>query len=117
MIRVAAFAVPLVLAACVIAPEPRPVAARLTPDALDVTLSDSRVCRAEKPAEGPWEGALTGCPPGWRYAIDLDGRTNPGRLLVEAVLSALTLEGVLAPLAEVQVTDAAGRATVFDSPP
>ncbi len=96
-----------------------PVSARLSNSGLRVTLSDGRVCRGGTPPEGArrWTGPLQNCPPGWQYQVLLDERTNPARFLVEAVLTALTLEDAIAPMAEVRVIDAQGLTTVFASPP
>jgi hypothetical protein len=108
----------LALSACAMAPAAlRPISAQLTPEVLVVRMSDGRLCRGARPAEGGWRGPLNGCPDGWRYAVDLDERTNIARALVEAVLTALTLEGALSPLAEVTVTGPDGRTTAFVSPP
>lgn len=100
-------------------PAPRPVSAALASDgALRVNLSNGRVCRGGVPPEGTryWTGSLGGCE-GWSYAVRLDERTNPARYIVEVVLTALTLDAALAPVAEVTVTDPAGLSTVFASPP
>jgi hypothetical protein len=93
---------------------PEPVAARLTAERLDVTLSTAQVC------VGRWaqatEGPLDGCPDGWRYAVTPETGTNPARILVGAVLEALTLDSLLVPRATVTVSDPQGRAWSFRSP-
>lgn len=99
---------------------PAPEAARISSEGVEVRLSNGRVCRGGGQPEDArsWSGALDGCPDGWRYAVVLDARqTNPARYIVEAVLTALTIEETLAPFGEVMVTDAAGRVTIFVSPP
>ncbi len=112
---------PLILLAGCVTPEggAAPVSARLSDNGLTVRLNDGRTCRGGKPPEGTrrWSGPLAGCPEGWRHVVILEDRVNPARYLVEAVLTALTLEDALAPMAEATVIDASGRATVFVSPP
>ncbi len=112
---------PLMLVGCAAPPPPAPVAARLSASQLAVELSDGRTCRAARPeaaeAAGPWSAGLAGCPPGWQAAVAPDPAINPVRALVETVLSALALEGVLAPRASVTVTRPDGRDVRFVSPP
>jgi hypothetical protein len=112
----------LLLAACVTtAPGGAldPVSARLSNEGLAVRMSNGLTCRGGAAPAGTraWTGTLAGCPEGWRYRVALQDRTNPARFIVEAVLTALTLEDALAPAAEVQVFDPSGLATVFVSPP
>jgi hypothetical protein len=96
-----------------------PVSARLSAEGLSVRLANGTTCRGGRPPPGAprWQGALAGCPEGWSYFVELDRRSNPARLIVETVLTALTIEDALAPFATVTVVDAAGQATVFASPP
>lgn len=98
---------------------PDPVSARLSAKGVSVRLADGTTCRGGPPPAGArrWQGALAGCPEGWVYFVELDERTNPARFLVESVLTALTLEDALAPVATLTVVNAANEATVFVSPP
>lgn len=94
--------------------QPRPQSLRLTAETLTLRLSDGTTCRtawAAAPA-----GRLQDCGPGYGYAVTLSPTTNPVRLLLEGI--ELALGGhVLAPMAEVVITDPAGIDWVFASPP
>lgn len=96
-----------------------PVSARLSSEGLSVRLANGTTCRGGPPPAGArrWQGELAGCPEGWVYFVELDERTNPARLVVEAVLTALTLEDALAPVATLTIINAENEATVFLSPP
>ena len=95
--------------------DPVPVEARLWADRVDVRFSNARTC------VGGWAGQsqspLGGCPEGWRVAVMPEEGTNPARVVVGAVLEALTLGDLLAPPASVTVTGPDGRTWSFVSPP
>jgi hypothetical protein len=110
-------ALPL-LAACAAAPAAPPAkvtAARLSDRVLTLDLSDGTTCRAD------WRAAPAGrmerCGPGFGYAVTPEPRPNPLRRALDDGARVLGAEGLLAPMAEVVVTDPAGIDTVFASPP
>lgn len=94
---------------------PVPQAARLSAQVLTVTLSDGTVCRAD------WVAAPVGrmerCGPGYGYSVRVIDNPNILRQIWTGLTSALGAEGVVAPLAEVVITDPAGVDRVFASPP
>jgi len=102
----------LTLAACAPVETHRPLEMRLTNERIRVTLSDRSICRAERPAEGPWGGPLQGCPPGWSYHVEPDPRG-----IVQNMARGSGLENIFAPLADVTVTGPTGRSWLFRSPP
>ena len=106
----------LVLAGCVtVAGPPRPEAVRLTDRDLVLSLSDGTRCTALWAAAPV--GRLDGCGPGYGYAVTVEDNPNILRQLVEGIVLALGGDGILAPMAEVVITDATGRDHVFVSPP
>jgi hypothetical protein len=107
----------LALAACS-APmlgHPVPQSARLSAEALILTLSDGTVCRAEWPMAPV--GRMEGCGPGYGYAVRVVENPNLLRQLFTGLTTALGAEGAVAPMAEVVITDPAGADRVFVSPP
>ncbi len=78
-------------------------------------LSDGTTCRTDWQAAPV--GRLEGCGPGYGYAVTVADRPNLVRQLAEGLVLALGGRNVLAPLAEVVITDPAGIDTVFVSPP
>ena len=93
-----------------------PQAARLSNEVLTVQLSDGTICRADWAAAGG-AGRLEPCGPGYDYAVRKVEDPNLLRQLFTGLTSALGAEGVVPPMAEVVVTDAAGQTFVFVSPP
>lgn len=112
MPRILPFALLVTLAACAV-PAPVPQAARLSAETLTVTLSDGTTCRTAWAAEG----RLDGCGPGYGYAVRVVENPNLLRQVAQGLFGALGAEGVLAPMAEVVLTDAAGGSWRFVSPP
>ncbi len=93
-----------------------PVSARLSADVLTVTLSDGAVCRANWATSGG-VGRMDDCGAGFGYAVNVVEKPNLLRQLAVGIVEALGADGVLAPLAEVVLTDASGRDYSFVSPP
>ncbi len=111
-----AFVLVSMLSACAIPPgNAVPQAARLSADVLTLTLSDGTVCRANWAASGG-SGRFDDCGVGYGYSVALITPANPLRQIAEGIVNALDAEGVLPPLAEVTITDAAGIDTSFASP-
>ena len=104
------------LAGCATGGGGAPVTARLSPVRLVVTLSDGQVCTSRRPDTGDWAGEFADCGPGVAYRVTLDPARNPLREAFEKALVLTGLEGTIVPLAQVSVTDAAGRAYLFTSP-
>lgn len=103
----------LMLGACAALPvAPAPQEARLSDQELVLVLSDGTACRADWAAAGG-AGRFEDCGPGFSYAVETMENPNPLRQVVQALVG----EGALAPMARVVITDAAGRAHVFASPP
>lgn len=102
------------LAGCAGLTDPQPLAARLSADALTVTLTDGSVCRTGWQAR---QGRLADCGPGYDWQVEVVRDPNLLRQLAEGVFGALGAEGALAPMATVTLTDARGRAFRFASPP
>ena len=92
-----------------------PASARLSTDVLTVTLSDGSVCRADWAATGG-VGRMDDCGAGYGYAVNVVEKPNILRQLAVGIVEALGADGVLAPLAEVVLTDASGRDYSFVSP-
>ncbi len=106
----------LALAGCAtVETTPVPQAARLSSEVLTLTLSDGTICRAAWPAAPV--GRLEACGPGYGYAVEVVENPNLLRQLFTGLTEALGAEGNVPPLAEVVITDAMGRDTVFVSPP
>ena len=103
----------LLLGGCAALPvSPVPREARLSAEVLTLVLSDGTTCRADWASSGG-AGRFADCGPGFAYAVEVVEKPNPLRQVVQALIG----EGALAPMAEVVITDAAGRAHVFVSPP
>ncbi|MDO8881944.1 hypothetical protein, partial [Pseudotabrizicola sp.] len=94
---------------------PVPQAARLSAEVLTLTLSDGTVCRANWAASPV--GRMETCGPGYGYAVRVIDNPNILRQIWTELTTALGAEGVVAPLAEVVITDPAGVDRVFASPP
>jgi hypothetical protein len=95
---------------------PVPQAARLSADTLTLVLSDGTVCKAGWVAAGG-AGRFDTCGPGFGYAVTEVENPNILRQLFTGLTEALGAEGSVPPMAEVVITDAAGRDHVFVSPP
>jgi len=107
----------LALGGCVpLQASPVPQAARLSAEMLTLTLSDGTVCRADWATAGG-AGRFEDCGPGFGYAVDVVENPNILRQLFTGLTEALGAEGISPPMAEVVITDAAGRDHVFVSPP
>lgn len=91
-----------------------PESLRLDASRLHLRLSDGTLCEANW-AQAP-TGRLEGCGPGYGYAVEVERNPNILRMLVEGLMLNLGAEGVLAPMAEVVITDPAGSDYVFTSP-
>jgi hypothetical protein len=100
----------MLLLGCGVA-QPVPQAARLSADQLTVVMSDGTSCKAPIGA-----GEMPDCGTGLGYRVDLVENPNLLRRVIEGAFGALGADGVLAPLAEVTLTDAAGRTYRFVSP-
>jgi hypothetical protein len=103
------------LAACATTrPAPQPVAAEVVRAVLVVHLTDGTRCVALTPFT-TGTGTFGNCPGlSWRI---LPERPNILRRVVEEGLALIAADALLAPFAVIAVTDAAGRTTVFASPP
>lgn len=112
---------PLAAAACATLTTPLPQSARLTPDSVTVTLTDSERClgtRAGATDTGHgWSGKLSGCSQALPYEVRLDAHPNIFQGVMVEVFQAIGAKGLLAPGGEVLVTDARGVQHVFASPP
>ncbi len=99
-------------------PSPTPRDIRLSQGALEVRMSDATRCSATAPQMGVniWEGALDGCPAGYRYQVEIDPRSNILRRVVELVVKAVAPDAELPPVASVTITDPEGRIYEFVSP-
>lgn len=106
----------LLLAGCGAVSGPvEPVSLRLGAEVLRLRLSDGTTC--EKRWVGEPAGRLDGCGPGYGYAVHVEENPNLLRQLAEGLVLALGGRGILAPMAEVVITDPAGTDWVFASPP
>ncbi len=107
--------VPL-LAGCVpLLSDPVPQAARLSSEILTLRLSDGTVCRTTWTVAGG-AGRLEHCGPGYDYAVRVVEDPNLLRQMFTGMTAALGAEGLVPPMAEVVITDAAGQQYVFVSP-
>ncbi|NKX43458.1 hypothetical protein [Roseicyclus persicicus] len=106
----AVLAVPALLAACATGPA-TPERVTLDRDLLTVSMSDGSTCLGPGGGDG-WSGRLTGCPWDYAYTVAIDPRTNPLRFVLEEIFG----EALVQPVAEVTITDATGRARLFQTP-
>ena len=105
----------LPLAACAALQGPvQPDSVRLDATHLSLRLTDGTLCKVNW-AQAP-SGRMDTCGPGYGYAVHVEEKPNILRQLVEGVFLTLGAEGVLAPQAEVVITDPAGSDFVFTSP-
>ena len=121
MPRLTLLLAPLLLAACAAGVTPQPQAARLSADALTLQMSGGQNCRlprAQAAFDGPqgWGGPVQGCAGVARVEVALAPAIGL-RAAVEGLFAALTLDGLIAPLAEVRVISDTGRVFLFASPP
>jgi hypothetical protein len=91
---------------------PRPEAARLGADQLQLVMSDASTCNAPIGA-----GRMPMCGAGLTYSVELVENPNLLRQFMEGAFGVLGAQGVLAPMAVVTVSDDAGREYRFVSPP
>ncbi|MDG4647470.1 hypothetical protein P6F26_03355 [Roseibacterium sp. SDUM158017] len=113
-----------VLTGCATAP-PRPVEVSLDRSTLEVRLSNGETCTgpvAVVPASNgrttvSGEGRLGGCAAALDYRVEGETGTNPLRVVMEEVFTALGLPDAVAPDARVEITAPDGRAWTFASPP
>ena len=110
MIRLCAV---LLLAACAL-PAPVPVAARLSQQALKVDLSNGTACSAPLQGAAPWEGDLPAC--ALHFLVTPTAAGHPVRLAFDAMIAALRAGNLVAPMADITLTDGAGRSHKFTSP-
>lgn len=94
---------------------PVPQAARLSTDVLTVTLGDGTVCRADWASAGG-TGRLEPCGPGYDYRVTVVEKPNLLRQFWSGLTQALGAEGVVPPMAKVEITGD-GRTWSFVSPP
>lgn len=92
----------------------RPDQARLSSSVLTLVLSDGTVCRANWLAAP--SGRFESCGAGYGYAVEVVQNPNILRQIWTGMTSALGAEGVVPPMAQVVITDAAGVDHVFASP-
>lgn len=92
-----------------------PQAARLSQSVLTVSLSNGAVCRADWAAAGG-AGRLEPCGPGYDYRVTVVERPNLLRQFWSELTRALGAEGVVPPMAKVEITDGVESWT-FASPP
>lgn len=114
--RAVILALPLLAGCAALQAPPQPQAARLSNERLTVTLTDGTVCRADWVAAGG-AGRLEPCGPGFDYRVTVEENPNLLRQVFTEITGALGADGVVPPMAQVVVTDAAGRAFTFASPP
>ena len=108
------------LAGCAAVPRPvEPQAARLSREVLTVTLSDGTICRANWAAADAGgsvvDGRLEPCGPGFDYRVTVVERPNLLRQLWSGLTEALGAEGLVPPLAQVEIS-AGGEVWTFTSP-
>lgn len=103
---------------------PRPVAVSLDRQALDVRLADGRTCTGPVDAVPlgrtvtvSGAGALQGCGADLTYRVTGETGTNPVRLALEEVFTAIGLPDAIAPRAGVEIAAPDGRSWTFASPP
>lgn len=114
--RVLGLVAVLGLAGCAAAMQPvEPQAARLSQSVLTVSLSDGTVCRADWAAAGG-AGRLEPCGPGYDYRVTVVEKPNLLRQFWGELTRALGAEGVVPPMASVEITDG-GESWTFASPP
>ncbi|MFW5641289.1 MAG: hypothetical protein ACOCY0_00855 [Roseicyclus sp.] len=113
----------VVVSGCASAAPPRPVEVSLDRSALEMRLSDARICAAPVTAvPGRYTTTVTGtgdfpaCP-GFAYTVTGDPGTNPLRFVLEEGLAALGLPDGIAPMATVEIAAPDGRTWTFASPP
>ena len=115
--RVAVLAVGVLgLAGCAGLMQPAvPQAARLSTEVLTLTLADGTVCRADWAASGG-AGRLGPCGPGYDYRVTVVEKPNLLRQFWTGLTQALGAEGVVPPMAQVEITGD-GKSWSFVSPP
>ena len=108
----------LALVACANLGTPPPSDVALTNDNLSVRLSNGETCYGPAPAEasGGWSGQLQGCSVAYSYDVAVQPGTNPVRMVLHEIFTAIGLEGALVPLATVTIDDGAGRDWRFATP-
>jgi hypothetical protein len=114
-----------VLTGCVAQEPPRPVEVSLDRSALSVRLSNGEVCtgpvglvptpQGRTTVSGA--GMLQGCGAALAYSVRGETGSNPLRIVLEEVFTALGLPDALAPVASVEITAPDGRRWTFASPP
>ena len=106
----------LAVAGCAAMMQPAvPQTARLSAEVLTVTLGDGTVCRADWAAAGG-AGRLEDCGPGFDYRVTVVERPNLLRQFWTELTAALGAEGVVPPMARVEISGQ-GRTWDFVSPP
>lgn len=103
------------LAGCAMPGPVEPQAARLSTEVLTVTLTDGTVCRADWATAGG-AGRLEPCGPGFDYRVTVVERPNLLRQFWSELTRALGADGVVPPMAQVEISGG-GEAWTFTSPP
>ncbi len=104
----------LTVSGCAMVTAPaHPVGARLAGERLVVEMSDNSRCQAEWAAGS---GRIADCAGGISWQVDVDDRPNPLRYFWAELFGALGGKTILAPMADITLSDAAGRRYVFRSP-
>ena len=103
----------LLVSACAL-PAPAPVGARLSQQALRVEMSNGAVCSAALTGDAPWRGDLADC--GLSYQVTPTTNGSPIRLAFDALIASARAGNLVAPLADIILTDGTGRPYSFASP-
>ena len=92
----------------------KPVEARLGRAALEVLMSDGATCRAALVGDAPWAGTMGDC--GLGFSVVPTGAGSPVRMAFDAMVAAIRAGDLVAPMADIVLTDARGRGFAFASP-
>lgn len=93
---------------------PQPAEARLGRASLAVVMTDGTTCRGDLAGPAPWQGQLAAC--GLAYRVTPQGGDSPVRLAFDAMIAAIRAGDLVAPMADIVLSDAAGRVFRFASP-
>ncbi len=108
----------ILLAGCANFSDPRPESVTVSSSGVEARMSDGALCLGPRPdAALAWSGQLEGCATPYAYEARIDSRSNILRTVLEEIFDAIGYEDGLAPIAMVEITDAAGRSYSFASPP
>lgn len=113
--RLSLLLLPLAVAGCAaLTGNPVPREVRLSDTAMTMTLTDGTLCRLKNWQARP-VGRFESCGPGFGYAITVEGQPNPLRAALEDIGGAVS-GNLLAPMAQIVITDPAGYDHAFSSP-